>query len=115
MVGDDADTVGFHAAPVTVTVPDVPLAVAFHRLVVVPPSASDPVHVIGVADVVRTCTSAQNPETQSEVMVRVNVALPTGAGPGAGLGVGAGVGVGVGAGAGSGVGIGIGMVLRLAQ
>ena len=97
MVGDDADTVGFHAAPVTVTVPDVPLAVAFHRLVVVPPIASDPFHVIGVADVVRTCTSAQNPETQSEVIVRVNVALPTGVGVGAGFGV------------------GIGMALRLAQ
>ena len=109
VVGDDADTVGFHAAPVTLTVPDVPLATPFHRLLVVPPRSSEPVQVMGDADVVRTVTSAQNPEDQSDVMLRVSVAFPAGAVPGAGLGP------GVGGGVGAGVGAGIGMLFRLAQ
>ena len=113
LAGEEAEIVGFQAAPDTVTVPEVPVATAFHRLVVVPPMASVPRHVMGVADVVVTFTSVQNPETQSDVIVSANDAVPTGAGVGAGVGV----GVGAGAGAGVGVGVGIGMVmpLRFAQ
>ena len=103
MVGDDADTVGFQASPFTVTVPDVPLATAFHRLVVVPPIASCPCHVMGEADVVVTFTSVQNPEAQSDVMVRANAALPTGVGTGTGVGAGGGGGAGAGGGGGAGV------------
>lgn len=115
MVGDDADTVGFQASPFTVTVPDVPLATAFQRLVVVPPIASCPCHVMGEADVVVTFTSVQNPEAQSDVMVSANAALPTGVGTGTGVGVGAGGGVGAGVGAGAGVGRGAGVPIRIPQ